>query len=362
MGVTKQEDKNINVIKRIVDVALAILLAAAAFFGIKAITKDFSDIKPQPDDDKIIASSGDDKPLENTDIYVTEVVDNSEINSGSLIVVNSSLEYKGTEEDLVSLYDVRKAAGASYYTVIDKDVKVRQEAAEALNMMLKGFNEETGHKDIQVDTGYRSVKSQQQLYDAAGDTSSVAKPGYSDYHTGYSIDLSIVDEDGSTLDFDGTGDYEWLINNCYKYGYVVRFPDGKKEKTGYDYHPWHFRYVGVPHSVYMKENNLCLEEYIETLKTYDYNENHLKINDVDGNEYEVYYFPVSGNSGEEDSEALRDFTMLAVPSDKEYELSGNNMDGFIVTTLISGIESPSEENTESVSESGTTDKETTKNQ
>lgn len=344
MGATKQEGKNIYVIKRLVDIGLAVILASAAVFGIKTITKDFKDIDPKnKNDDTIVSSSAGDKPSDSSGIYVTEVTDNEKIYSGPLIVVNDNNEYKGNEDDLVSMYDIREESKADYYTVLDKDVKVRKDAAAALNSMIKAFSEETGHKDIQVDSGYRSVTEQQELYDSADDQSVVAKPGFSDYHTGYSVDLNVVDEEGNSLDFDGTGDYEWFEKNCYKYGYVVRFPEGKTEQTGLDYRPWHFRYVGVPHAYYMAQNNLCLEEYIDKLKTYNYNDSHLEFENFDGKKYEIYYYPKDAvNSADAETPEL-DFTMLAVPSERDYTVTGNNIDGYIVTSVMDSPEAPSEQ-------------------
>lgn len=344
MGATKQEGKNIYVIKRLVDIGLAVILASAAVFGIKTITKDFKDIDPKnKNDDTIVSSSAGDKPSDSSGIYVTEVTDNEKIYSGPLIVVNDNNEYKGNEDDLVSMYDIREESKADYYTVLDKDVKVRKDAATALNSMIKAFSEETGHKDIQVDSGYRSVTEQQELYDSADDQSVVAKPGFSDYHTGYSVDLNVVDEEGNSLDFDGTGDYEWFAKNCYKYGYIVRFPEGKTEQTGLDYRPWHFRYVGVPHAYYMAQNNLCLEEYIDKLKTYNYNDSHLEFENFDGKKYEIYYYPKDAvNSADAETPEL-DFTMLAVPSERDYTVTGNNIDGYIVTSVMDSPEAPSEQ-------------------
>lgn len=343
MGTTKQEGKNIYIIKRLIDIGLAVILASAAIFGIRTITKDFKDIDTKnKNDESIVSTSDKNKPSDTSGIYVSEITDNEKIYSGSLIVVNDETEYKGNEDDLVSIYDVREKANADYYTVLDKDVKVRKEAAEALNNMLKAFNEETGHKDIQVDSGYRSVKYQQEIYDSTEDKDTVAKPGFSDYHTGYSVDLNVVDEEGNSLDFDGTGDYKWFAENGYKYGYVVRFPEDKTQQTGLDYRPWHFRYVGIPHAYYMTQNNLCLEEYVEKLKTYNYNDSHLELENFDGKKYEVYYYPKDTNGSADPEVTELDFTMLAVPSEKEYTITGNNTDGFIVTTLIDNSESVSE--------------------
>ena len=343
MGTTKQEGKNIYIIKRLIDIGLAVILASAAIFGIRTITKDFKNIDTKNKNDASIVSTSDkNKPSDASGIYVSEITDNEKVYSGSLIVVNDKIEYKGNEDDLVSIYDVREKANADYYTVLDKDVKVRKEAAEALNNMLKAFNEETGHKDIQVDSGYRSVKYQQEIYDSTEDKDTAAKPGFSDYHTGYSVDLNVVDEEGNSLDFDGTGDYKWFAENGYKYGYVVRFPEDKTQQTGLDYRPWHFRYVGIPHAYYMKQNNLCLEEYVEKLKTYNYNDSHLEFENFDGKKYEVYYYPKDTNGSADPEVTELDFTMLAVPSEKEYTITGNNTDGFIVTTLIDNSESVSE--------------------
>lgn len=350
MGATKQEGKNIYIIKRLIDIGLAVILASAAIFGIRTITKDFKDIDPKKNDDTIVNSSDKNQPSDSSGIYVTEITGNDKINSGALIVVNDKIEYKGNEDDLVSMYDVREEAKADYYTVLDKDVKVRKDAAEALNSMLKAFNEETGHKDILVDSGYRSVKYQKEIYDSTDDKENVAKPGFSDYHTGYSVDLNVVDEEGNSLDFDGTGDYEWFAKNCYKYGYVVRFPEGKTKQTGLDYRPWHFRYVGIPHAYYMHQNKLCLEEYIEKLKTYNYNESHLEFENFDGKKYEVYYYPKDTNGSEDSDITELDFTMLAVPSEREYTITGNNTDGFIVTSIMDSAE-PTSENSESNADS-----------
>ena len=54
---------------------------------------------------------------------------------------------------------------------------------------------------------------------------------------------------------------KWLINNCFNYGFILRYPENKEDITLYKFEPWHFRYVGVEVATYMYENNLCLEEY-----------------------------------------------------------------------------------------------------
>ncbi len=318
---TKQEGKKNYIIRRLIDLALAVILIIAVIFGIKKLTNDFTDIKKTTSENEEIVSSGIDKPSSDSTIYVTEMSDNDNVNLGPLIVVNNDVEYKGNEDNLVSMYDIKETDGTESYTVMSADVKLRKEAAEALNDMVKAFESETNHADLVIDGGYRSISLQQELYDAAEDKSAAAKPGFSDYHTGYSIDFGISADDGTVSDFNGKGDYSWFEKNCYRYGYILRYPDNKKDKTGFDYRPWHFRYVGKPHAYYIVKNNLCLEEYLEKIKACDYTGTHLNFSDDNGNEYEVYYYQADTSST---------FTMIAVPSETECEISGNNTDGFIV--------------------------------
>lgn len=339
MGVTKQEGKKLYMIKRSVDIVLALILAAAAIYAIKTVIKDFTDINQKISVDDTISTieNSEDIPSDQS-IFVSEAIDNDKIFQGPLIVVNNDTEYKGNEENLKSILSVRNDSKTNCYSVLDNNVKAKSEAASALNSMLVAFNDETGHNDIQVDSGYRSVSEQNNIYESADDKSTASKPGFSDYHTGYSIDLNVVDNEGNGLDFDGTGDYEWFEKNCYKYGFTLRFPKGKEELTGQEYRPWHFRYVGKAHASYMHENNLCLEEYIKELKTYSYDAKHLDVKDFEGKNYEIYYFTA-------DSTTV--MTSVAVPSDYEYDVSGNNSDGFIITV---NLDKPIDKNNDSVND------------
>ena len=343
---TKQPGQKIHNIKRAIDVVLALALVAAVIIGIKVFTSDIKDInRTKNNSESDISETSKNSSSNDKAIFSSQIMYNEDINAGTLILINNNAEYKGNEDDLVRVYDVLEQDGTDSYTVMSADVKLRKEAADALNNMIKAFASETGHDDIVVDGGYRSVEEQQALYDAAEDKSTAAKPGCSDYHSGYSIDMGISDEEGGVQDFDGTGDYSWFEKNSYKYGYVVRFPDGKKDKTGYDYRPWHFRYVGIPHAYYMVKNGLCLEEYIEQLKTYGYEETHLVFTDDSNNEYEVYYYPADNTT---------DSTMIAVPSESAFTISGNNTDGFVVcyskSTPAATGETPSDATVEATAE------------
>ena len=89
----------------------------------------------------------------------------------------------------------------------------------------------------------------------------VTVPGSSEHQIGLAVD--IITEGYSSLDegFAGTSAGKWLFDNSYKYGFVLRYPEGKEKITSIEYEPWHFRYVGVDAATVMKENNICLEEF-----------------------------------------------------------------------------------------------------
>jgi D-alanyl-D-alanine carboxypeptidase len=71
-----------------------------------------------------------------------------------------------------------------------------------------------------------------------------------------------VDIVSASAGFASTPEYQWLEQNAHKYGFVLRYPQDKTEITGIIYQPWHWRYVGIDAATEMKENNLCLEEYL----------------------------------------------------------------------------------------------------
>ena len=323
---TKQEGRRVYIIKRTVDVIAAALLTIGIICLIFYVTgdknDDFTKKKIDTNDTEISQSAGKEERKGDM-IFSSELMDNEKIGDGPLVLVNNDNEYKGSGDDLVSVYDIKDEDGTDSYTVMSADVKLKTDAAKALNEMVKAFAKEKGHDDIVVDGGYRSKEEQQELYDAAEDKSAAAKPGCSDYHAGCSIDFGISSDDGTVADFDGKGDYAWFEQNCYKYGFVLRYPEGKQDKTGYDYRPWHFRYVGKEHAYYMTKNGLCLEEYIELVRKYPYDKDHLTFQDDENNYYEVYYFKKDAENN--------DMTMVAVPSGIPYLVSGDNIDGFIIS-------------------------------
>lgn len=252
----------------------------------------------------------------------TVAMTEDDIHRGNLILVNAkdALACRFLDDDkLVSIFDGKTGS----YNVYDMNVLLSSEALASLNQMMDNFYRQYHTDTVNVACGYRTFDEQQALLDdeiaEKGPEEAaqwVTQPGYSEHHTGLAIDLSLYHTDtGASETYDGTGIYAWLNENAYRYGYIVRYEDEKRAITGIYHEPWHFRYVGVPHAYIMKEHGLCLEEYIAFLKDYRYEGQHLKITCA-GTAYEIYY---------------TDQMDVPVPSDRDYVISGNNVDGFIVT-------------------------------
>ena len=122
-----------------------------------------------------------------------------------------------------------------------------------------------------VASGFRSYEYQEDLYNAyvkrdgkeAADTYS-ARPGYSEHQTGLAADINAADSS-----FDDTEEAKWLAENCYKYGFIIRFPKGKEQYTGYIYESWHLRYVGKDLAKKIHEaGDISLEEYYNLTSVY----------------------------------------------------------------------------------------------
>lgn len=119
-------------------------------------------------------------------------------------------------------------------------------------------------------SGFRSYSLQESLYNRycdrdgkeAADRYS-ARPGHSEHQSGLAIDLNEI-----TSAFADTKEGKWIAENCYKYGFILRYPKEKEAQTGYMYEPWHIRYVGVDTATAIYNSGLCLEEYFGITSVY----------------------------------------------------------------------------------------------
>lgn len=155
--------------------------------------------------------------------------------------------------------------------VLDEKIKVEEETYKAY-LELKKFLEE---KDIiiGIDTSYRDEKEQQEIWDDFLEKKGldycnnyVAPVGYSEHHTGLAIDISLKKDGKFLIDNGDLFKYDDEFKKIHPYlkefGFILRYPLGKESITGYNYEPWHIRYVGTVAANIIYENNLTLEEYL----------------------------------------------------------------------------------------------------
>lgn len=179
-------------------------------------------------------------------------------------------------DDLVQLKDV---LGTKLVKIKYKGTRGVREAAEALKAMLEAATE-AGLKKWQVAAGYRTWDEQVKMLNnkvasyrrSHKDWSSskarraalrtVAEAGASEHHLGLAFDVNVR----GASSFAGTKQSKWMNEHCWEYGFIIRYQEAKKSITGFEAEPWHIRYVGVDHAMYMKEHDLCLEEYVQGLE------------------------------------------------------------------------------------------------
>ena len=257
----------------------------------------------------IASSARPDEPQKPEDIIQYEAITKSSTlhtKIGPLIVINKSNSFNPSYSNLITLSNstIPVLEGKPIYKTEKIGIQIHPDAKAAFDDMMKVYGNAS---NITVTDAYRSLDAQ------SGYT---IPKGQSDHHSAYLI----------ALDIDGDVSTHWIQQNCHKYGFVIRYPSDKSSVTGIPYNYMEaIRYVGVAHATYMNANNLCLEEYVRLLQTSYTIDAQLQINGADGNLYSVYYVPASNG----------DVTQFRVPSNFDYEISGDNMNGFIVTVNLS---------------------------
>ena len=159
---------------------------------------------------------------------------------------------------------------------LNEDVQVEEEAYNNFLLLKEWLKELNIYIDI--DDSYRSIATQEEIYNKYLNLNGqeycdnyVAVPTFSEHHTGLAIDImlkvnnSFLREDMDQFAYIDT--FEEIHKHLYKYGFILRYPKGKESITGYNYEPWHFRYVGKLPAKIISENNLTLEEYLSSFGT-----------------------------------------------------------------------------------------------
>jgi len=163
-----------------------------------------------------------------------------------------------------------------------------------------------------VSSGFRDFYLQKYLYGDGTNSAYVMPPGHSEHQTGLAADILSI---GIGMhEFAHTPEGRWLADNSYRYGLILRYPQGAEAITGINFEPWHFRYVGRTHAYYMTRLGLVLEQYIQYIR-----ENGQLSFEKDGVIHHVFHmYPQRG--------------MIYVPYGRDFYVSGDNKGGYIVWT------------------------------
>ena len=156
--------------------------------------------------------------------------------------------------------------------VLEEDIYIEQETYNNY-LKLKKFISNELNIDIGIDTAYRDNNHQERIYNHYLETKGkdycdkyVALVGYSEHHTGLAIDIDVKINNDYMYSDDNFDLIEPVLNKIHsylhKFGFILRYPENKENTTGYNYEPWHIRYVGKIPATIIYENNLTLEEYL----------------------------------------------------------------------------------------------------
>ncbi|WP_106765780.1 M15 family metallopeptidase [Paenibacillus faecalis] len=241
------------------------------------------------------------------DMYNTVTIPKEQVHKGNLVLVNKEypIHPDAIPADIVYLYENNELTQG--YGLLDNTIQLSTNIAQIFGEMIQDADKD-GVSHFMISSGYRDESEQEKLYEEKGGEYALP-PGYSEHNIGFALDI------GSTLESISTApEGAWLQEHASEYGFILRYPEDKTDITGIMYEPWHFRYVGLPHSKIMDDKNLTLEEYLDFLK-----EQGNYTATIDGQNYQISFVPVS------------DHMTIEVPAQHQYELSGNNVDGVIVT-------------------------------
>ncbi|MBE6875961.1 MAG: D-alanyl-D-alanine carboxypeptidase family protein [Ruminococcus sp.] len=189
-----------------------------------------------------------------------------------------------------------------YYHLKDNTLQVQENTVRAMNALAEAYHTETGRSDLMIYSSTQCCPSEGALY----------PDFFPDRSTGFCLDLAFLNADG-TISVINETNCLWLYENAYRFGFIFSVPDA----------PYHIRYVGKVHAFLMHQQNLSLEAYLETLRNYPVSAPYYCT--YEEKSIQIYFVPAAAFGS----------TDVPVPDDRDYEISGNGRDGFIVRT--SGI-------------------------
>lgn len=221
-------------------------------------------------------------PSEEAGNYDTVSLSSEQVTRGNLVLVNKDypIDPVAVPNDILNLYDYPEMTEG--YVLLDNRIRLSRYVVEQFKLMIQAADQD-GVNHFMISSGYRDNEEQEELYRDKG--SDYALPaGHSEHNLGLSLDI------GSTQKaIDRSPEGKWLRRHAWEYGFILRYPEDKTAITGIQFEPWHFRYVGLPHSLIMHELDYTLEEYLDFLR-----QEGVYTTEVKGMPYEIRYIPATG--------------------------------------------------------------------
>jgi D-alanyl-D-alanine carboxypeptidase len=270
----EKDVKKTKIIRRIILLVLLVLVCATGYFGYTYIDRQLAAQEKQNADTtrelatKFAAVLIEVKKKE--PVYITlpgantirAIVEDYTLPSSLWAIVNKTHSIPITYvPKSISVPDVPINTAKS-----NAEMSVRTDIVKPIEKLFAAAK--TAGYSLMIGSGYRSAALQEMYFDSlaasVGKTAAnqaIAYPGQSEHQTGLAADISTVSQDCYLSNcFASTGDGVWLVNNSYKYGFILRYPSGKESITEYQYEPWHFRYVGVDLATALHQSGLTLDE------------------------------------------------------------------------------------------------------
>lgn len=210
----------------------------------------------------------------------SSIAEKATIGDKTVAIPNYDLFKPGNIWALVS--KDRPLAGEAGYTLIDIPVahgdedmtmKIAKDMSDELQQLVNAA--EADGESLMISSAYRSLEEQRDIHEEfvatqgeAAAAQYVLPPGASEHHTGLSIDFSSVSdecaEDSDTCSLSQSG-AAWLAENAARYGFILRYLEGKQEITGVGYEPWHYRFVGIPLAKAISGSGLTFDEVVQQI-------------------------------------------------------------------------------------------------
>lgn len=249
-------------------ILLVVILSVKCVSG--CVNKDKGDngpdraVKDNIADPSTVELKGDEPPVgdDRSIRGVPELKDVLTYDDGDLMVIVN--KYHGVTRD----YEPTGMVTVDMSMAAWDGIQIKKEAYDAFTEM---FNDAASQGySFCICSGYRSYEYQQELFlqnlESQGEEYAhmfSAYPGRSEHHTGLAIDITSESMDWAlSQDFKDYPEGQWLDEHCQDYGFILRYPEGKEDITGYSYEPWHFRYVGKDAAKEIMSKGITFEEYL----------------------------------------------------------------------------------------------------